>query len=513
MAVPTDLSPEQRRYVLYACMAAIFTAAVEGTIVATALPTIVTDLGGFSLFSWVFAAYMLTQAVTIPIYGRLADLYGRRTVIFVGLGLFLVASTLCGFAQSMLQLVLFRALQGLGAGAIQPIAVTIVGDMYPGVQRVKVQPYLSGVFASSSIAGPALGAFIVANLGWPVVFWLNVPICIVAFLMLLVFLKETPRKIEHSIDLTGAVLLMLAIALLLLPLMEAEALRWWIIPLVGVSGGVFALFLRQERESPEPLLPPALWRDPVLFNGVLGSFAIGAMIMGISVFLPTYLQAVMQRSVLDAGAVLGIMSLSWPIASIFSTRFSMRSSYRTAAVIGTAGATVSSVIMAVAAVVLHDAPMPVLGAWWPAVPAALTGVGLGFCNPSFLLAVQEASGQANRGTATAAFNFMRMLGGTFGTAILGATFNLSLAVRLPDAHNPVQTLMDQERHATLAAGELARLRDAVGGALHDVFWMSALLAFAGVMIARRMPAHFRPGGVASGHAGETHAPVEVSAPE
>ncbi|MBX7201288.1 MAG: MFS transporter, partial [Rhodospirillaceae bacterium] len=186
--MPSDLSPEQRRYVLYACMAAIFTAAVEGTIVATALPTIVTDLGGFSLFSWVFAAYMLTQAVTIPIYGRLADLYGRRTVIFVGLGLFLVASTLCGFAQSMLQLVLFRALQGLGAGAIQPIAVTIVGDIYPGVQRVKVQPYLSGVFASSSIAGPALGAFIVANPGWPVVFWLNVPICIIAFLILLVFL-------------------------------------------------------------------------------------------------------------------------------------------------------------------------------------------------------------------------------------------------------------------------------------------------------------------------------------
>ncbi len=509
--MPSDLSPEQRRYVLYACMAAIFTAAVEGTIVATALPTIVTDLGGFSLFSWVFAAYMLTQAVTIPIYGRLADLYGRRTVIFVGLGLFLVASTLCGFAQSMLQLVLFRALQGLGAGAIQPIAVTIVGDIYPGVQRVKVQPYLSGVFASSSIAGPALGAFIVANLGWPVVFWLNVPICIIAFLMLLVFLKETPRKIEHTIDLAGSLLLMLAIALLLLPLMEAEALRWWIIPLVLTSVAVFALFLRQERDSPEPLLPAALWRDPVLFNGVLGSFAIGAMIMGISVFLPTYLQAVMKRSVLDAGIMLGILSLTWPIASIFSTRFSVRSSYRTVAVIGTAVATLGGVMMALAALLSRDAAIPVVGAWWPAIPAALAGVGLGFCNPSFLLAVQEASGQANRGAATAAFNFMRMLGGTFGTAILGATFNLSLAVRLPNASNPVQTLMDQERHATLAAGELDHLTHAVGGALHDVFWMSAVLAFGGMMIARRMPPDFKPGGFKPGHAGETHAPVEVSA--
>lgn len=506
--MPTDLSPEQRRYVLYACCAAIFTAAVEGTIVATALPTIVTDLGGFSLFSWVFAAYMLTQAVTIPIYGRLADLYGRRTVIFVGLGLFLVASTLCGFAQSMLQLVLFRALQGLGAGAILPIATTIVGDLYPGVQRVKVQPYLSGVFASSSIVGPALGAFIVSNLGWPVVFWLNVPICIIAFLMLLVFLKETPRKIEHTIDLAGSVLLMLAISLLLLPLMEAEALRWWIIPLVLASAGVFALFLRQERASPEPLLPAALWRDPALFAGNLGSFAIGAMIMGITVFLPTYLQAVMGRSVLDAGIVLGILSLSWPTASVFSTRISLRTSYRTVALIGSAIATVAGFMLAVAAVLLRDTPAPVVGGWWPAIPAALTGIGLGFCNPSFLLAVQEASGHANRGAATAAYNFMRMLGGTFGTAILGAVFNLSLAVRLPNARNPVQTLMDQERHASLAVGELAHLKYAVGGALHDVLWVSALLALVGVAVARRMPRGLKPG-----HAGEIRAPVEVSPPE
>lgn len=511
--MPSDLSPEHRRpterkYVLYACCAAIFTAAVEGTIVATALPTIVTDLGGFSLFSWVFAAYMLTQAVTIPIYGRLADLYGRRAVIFVGLGIFLVASTLCGFAQSMLQLVLFRALQGLGAGAILPIATTIVGDLYPGVERVKVQPYLSGVFASSSIAGPALGAFIVSNLGWPVVFWLNVPICVIAFLMLLVFLKETPRKIEHAIDLPGALLLMLSISLLLLPLMEAEALRWWIVPLVAASAAVFALFLRQERASPEPLLPVALWRDPALFAGNLGSFAIGAMIMGISVFLPTYLQAVMGRSVLDAGIVLGIMSLSWPIASIFSTRISMRTSYRTVAMIGMALATVAGAMMPFAAILFRDAPAPGVGAWWPAIPAALTGIALGFCNPSFLISVQEASGHANRGAATAAYNFMRMLGGTFGTAILGAAFNLSLAVRLPEVSNPVQTLMDHQRHAVLAADELAHLARAVGGALHDVFWVSALLALLGIAVARRMPAGTKPG-----HAGEIHAPMEVSGPD
>ena len=427
-------------------------------------------------------------------------------MIFAGLGLFLVASTLCGFATTMLQLVLFRALQGLGAGAIQPIAVTIVGDLYPGVQRVRVQPYLSGVFASSSIAGPALGAFIVSTMGWPVIFWLNVPICIIAFLMLLVFLKEKPKKVEHTIDLAGALLLMLAISLLLLPLMEAEALRWWIIPMVMASAGVFALFLRQERGSPEPLLPVTLWRDPALLAGNLGSFAIGAMIMGICVFLPTYVQAVMGRSVLDAGIVLGIMSLAWPLSSIFGTRYSMSTSYRAAGIIGTAVATFGSLLLAFGAWFSGDAPVAVLGAWWPAAGAALAGVGLGFCNPSFLMAVQEASGQANRGAATAAFNFMRMLGGTFGTAILGATFNLSLAVRLPNARNPVQTLMDTDRHGGLSPGELDHLVHMVGRALHDVFWMSAALAFLGVLTARMMPRGIKPGHL-------THVPHTLEVPD
>jgi EmrB/QacA subfamily drug resistance transporter len=500
-----DLPPERRRYVLYACMASIFTAAVEGTIVATALPSIVTDLGGFSLFSWVFAAYMLTQAVTIPIYGRLADLYGRRTVIFAGLALFLVASGLCGFARTMLQLVLFRALQGLGAGAILPIAMTIIGDMYPAVERARIQPYVATVFASSSIAGPILGAFIVGNMGWPVIFWINVPVCIIAFLMLLIFLKEHPKKVEHTIDLAGAALLMLAIALLLLPLLEAEVLRWWIIPLVLASVACFVLFLRQERASPEPLLPVELWRDPALRAGNLGSSAIGATVMGMSAFLPTYLQAVMGRSVLDAGVMLGIMSLTWPASSILGTRLTLWTSYRTAAMAGAALATLGSLLMPAAAILSGDGAIPIFGAWWPAAAAALVGAGLGMCNPSFMVAVQECAGPATRGAATAAYNFMRMLGATFGTALLGAAFNLSLAMRLPGERNPVQTLMDTDKHAGLAAGELSRLSHAVAGALHDVFWTTAALAFMGVIIARMMPRGIKPGHKA------TPLPVESAA--
>src|SRR5215472_3527530 len=172
----TDLPAARRRLILAACMAASFMAAVEATIMATAMPSIAAGLGGFGLFAWAFSAYMLAQAATIPIYGRLADIYGRRRVFYAGASLFLLGSTLCGFSHSMLQLVIFRAVQGLGAGGVQPIANTIVGDIYTPVERARVQGMLSGVFGVSAIIGPSLGAFIVQYGDWPLVFWMNLPI-------------------------------------------------------------------------------------------------------------------------------------------------------------------------------------------------------------------------------------------------------------------------------------------------------------------------------------------------
>src|SRR5665213_977686 len=191
-----------------ACMMAVFMAAVEVTIVATAMPTIVSDLGGAHLFSWVFAAYLLTQAVTIPIYGRLADIYGRKRVFFAGVGLFLVSSIACGFAWGMLPLILFRMLQGFGAGAIQPIASTIIGDIYTPAERARIQGLLSSVWGVAAIIGPVLGAFIVEHLSWPLIFWINLPVGALAVGMLAVFLKEPRHPRRHRIDYLGAVLLM-----------------------------------------------------------------------------------------------------------------------------------------------------------------------------------------------------------------------------------------------------------------------------------------------------------------
>ncbi len=216
LAFTPEIPLSRRKLILAACMAASFMAAVEATIIATVMPSIANSLGGFGLYAWVFSAYMLAQAATIPLYGRLADIYGRRRVFYAGAGLFLLGSTLCGFAHTMPQLVMFRAIQGFGAGGVQPIANTIVGDIYSPAERARVQGMLSGVFGVAAIFGPSLGAFIVQYGDWPVVFWVNLPIGAAAIAMIALFLPEHVPSRQRQIDYTGSLLLMLAIAMLML---------------------------------------------------------------------------------------------------------------------------------------------------------------------------------------------------------------------------------------------------------------------------------------------------------
>ena len=487
----SELPPAQRRLVFAACVAALFTAAVEGTIVATAMPTIAADLGGFSLLAWVFAAYMLTQAVTIPIYGRMADLYGRKRVLFVGLGIFLVGCVLCGFAPSMLWLVIFRALQGIGAGAVMPVTLTIVGDAYPALERVRVQPYIASVFASSSIVGPVLGAFIVQNVSWQLIFWFNIPIGLLAIGVLARFYKETPRVVEHTLDATGALLLMLSITGILLAMLQADTLGWWIVPLVIASMLAFFLFLRVEKRSPEPLLPSPLWRNRTLLACNIGSFGIGGALMGVGAFLPTYLQAVMGSSVLESGIALSVMSFSWPLAATISSRVIMvRTSYRTSAVAGGITMVAGGFSLAALAALPLAVNAQILWGWWPTASAFLIGAGMGMMNAAQHISMQEAAG-AHRGIATATQQFTRQLGGSFGTAIMGAVLNLSLAAKLPNVRDPVETMMDPALRGNFPASVLHALTIGVGDSLSRVFWVSLLFtilaAATGWMVPRVKP--------------------------
>ncbi|HSU05244.1 MAG TPA: MFS transporter, partial [Acetobacteraceae bacterium] len=337
-----------RALVFAACMMATFMAAVESTIVATAMPTIVADLGGFELLSWVFSAYLLAQAVTIPIYGRLADLYGRKRVFFVGAGLFLTGSLLSGFAPSMVVLVGFRVLQGFGAGAILPIAYTIVGDIYTPIERARIQGVLSGVWGVAAVVGPPLGAFLVEAVNWRLVFWVNLPIGGAAIVMITAFLHENRERRPHRIDAIGAVLLAVGVGAVVLALGEGRHLGGG--RLAALSGlGVISLIvlLAWERRAAEPMLPLQLLAGRVIAIGCLGGFTIGAVMMSVTAFLPTYIQAAMGRSAMAAGVALGAMSVVWALASAAAGRMMVRTTYRATGLIGAVALFVGSAMLIV----------------------------------------------------------------------------------------------------------------------------------------------------------------------
>jgi EmrB/QacA subfamily drug resistance transporter len=475
---------KRRGFILAASMMATFMAAVESTIVATAMPTIVADLGDFRLFSWVFTAYLLTQVVSVPIYGRLADLYGRKLVFFAGTSLFLVGSTLCGFAGGMLSLIVFRTIQGLGAGAVQPVAYIIVGDIYSPAERARVQGLLSGVFGVAAIVGPPVGALLVEHAHWAIVFWINLPIGIVAIAMMAAFLREKMQTRRHQIDYLGSLLLMAGAGVLTLTLVQAQSMSWSIFTLGVVIGlAATAALIWHERRAAEPMLPLELWRNRVVALGNFGSFAIGAILMGISGFLPAYVQGAMGRSATVAGIVLGAMTVSWSLASFAAGHVMVHFSYRASAILGGLALVFGSAVL----IVMTPMSGPVLAG----LGALLIGVGLGFCNTTYLVSAQAAVSQGERGAATSSNVFMRIFGQSTGAALFGAMVNAGIERYAPQAGNVVDRLMEPALRQSLGASEIARLTAAMAGALENVYVVSGLLGVAVVALGVGLPAHLR----------------------
>lgn len=473
-----------RPLILIACMLSMFMAAVEVTIVATAMPTIIGDLGGFSLLGWVFAVYLLTQAITVPVYGRLADLYGCRKMFFIGTTLFLIGSVLCGFAPSLGWMIGFRALQGLGAGAITPIATTLIANVYGPQERAKAQGYLSSVWGVSAIVGPLMGAFIVSHFHWAVVFWVNVPIGLVAMGILIKYLPPDGQRKQHQLDLAGTGYLTLSVAALLLALLQAEVLGYWALGLIALAVCSALLLIRQERKTPEPLFPLALWQSKVIIAGNVGGLIIGATMMGISAFLPTYVQGVLGGTPLQAGTTLALMSIGWPLASMLSSRLMQTTSYRATAVIGgilLVGGSLALLLLS-----------PTSGLWGARLAAFSIGAGMGLCNTTFIVSVQNSVGPEIRGIATASTLFTRMLGSAIGTALLGATLNLNLQYRLPGVNDPVQQLMEKATRGAMEAGQLSAITESVAASLHWVFVVSAVISVLAVAAGLLIPSGDRP---------------------
>jgi EmrB/QacA subfamily drug resistance transporter len=470
-----------RGLVLAAAMMAIVLTATEGSIVATAMPTIVAQLGGFHLFSWAFAAFLLTQAVSIPIYGRLADLYGRKPVFFAGTSLFLAASLLCGLAWGMGSFILFRALQGIGAGAIQPIATTIVGDIYTPEERARVQGYLSGVFGVAAVLGPPLGAFIIEHVSWSFVFWINLPIGAVSFAMLSLFLRERRQKHRHRIDYTGSALLSFGAGALMLVLIQAQSLSGETLVSLAAGGALALIALAvNEKRATEPIFPAAIWRNRVIAVSNLGAFTNGALIMAISGYLPTYVQGAMGGSVLSAGLVLGASSMSWAFASFAAGRLMVRTSYRLAAVIGALSLVAGSLLLV--------ALEPAQGLAWAAAGSFTIGIGMGFCNTAFVVAIQASVGWSERGTATSSYMFMRIVGQSVGAAVFGAVMNFGLHRNGPEAGDLINRLLDPALRRSLGSAELARLGEVIASSLNLVYIIAALAALITLAMAWSLPA-------------------------
>jgi EmrB/QacA subfamily drug resistance transporter len=483
-------APSARRtLVLAACLMATFMAAVESSIVATAMPTIVADLGGFNLFSWVFAVYLLTQAVSIPVYGRLADIYGRKKVFYAGAGLFLVGSTLCGFAGNLLTLILFRALQGFGAGGVQPIATTILGDIYTPTERAHVQGLVSSVFGVAAVLGPLLGAFLVEQVSWQLVFWVNLPIGVAAIIMIATFLQEpAEHHRRRRIDYLGSLLLMVAITALMLLLVQGGSLSHPTLVMAGAVGIVALVALAvHEASTPEPMLPLELWRQHrVIVVASIGGAVISAVMTGVSAFLPTYVQGAMGRSALAGGLVLGAMSVTWAVASFYGGRLMVRTTYRLTAVLGTLALVAGSATLITLT--------PERGVVWASSGSLLIGVGMGLCNTTFIVSIQAAVPWHQRGAATSSCMFLRFVGQSLGVASFGAVLNLTLLRQEPDAASMVDRLLDPSQRGGLAMAELARLTDVVALGLHNTYVLAGMLSVVALGLALLLPARLSPAG-------------------
>lgn len=457
--------------VLIAVMLSTALVALDSTIIATAVPSVVRDLGGFAQFPWLFSIYLLTQAVTVPLYGKFADVLGRRPVMFFGIAAFLVGSVLCGAAWSMPVLIAARAVQGIGAGAIQPMSMTVIGDLYTVEERARVQGYVASVWGAASVVGPTLGGLFAEYLDWRWIFFINLPLGAIAALMLHRNFSERVERKPHKVDYLGAALLTIGCSLVILGLLEGGvAWAWGSLPSVAifVTGAVLLVaFVLVEKRAAEPVLPLWVFTRRVLVGGNLVALVVGAVLMGLTSYLPTYAQGVLGAGALVAGFAVAALTVGWPISASLAGKIYLRIGFRDTALIGSVFIILGGVLVAL------------LGAgsslWAAAFAAFVLGVGLGLAASPTLVAIQSVVGWDRRGVVTATNLFSRSLGSAVGAAAFGAIANATLASRFASPPAGVGPLPPSVDATSLVLGGHADspaavyVRGALADATHYVF--------------------------------------------
>lgn len=490
-----DLSSRRRWAVTAGVMTGMFLAALEATVIATAMPTVIASVGGMDRYSWVFSAYLLASTVTVPLWGKLSDLYGRRPLYQIGIGIFLIGSVLSGLSQTMNQLIIFRAIQGIGAGALVPLGMTIVGDIYTLRERARMQGFFSGVWGVASVIGPLLGGFITDQWNWRWVFFINIPVGLAAALIMGVALREPKRTSKPEIDYAGALTLTASVTMLMLALVEAgslvELLRTRNIVLLAGSAILAFLFIRIEKKAAEPVVPLALFRNRVVSVSVIAVFLAGIAMFGAITYVPLFAQGGRGVSATDAGSMLTPLMLSWVMMSIIGGRLLLRIGFKPMVMTGFSVLALSFVIFST-----FDSSTPKL---WLVLDLCLMGSGLGLSMLTLLLAIQQSVPRTQLGITTSLNQFSRSIGGAVGVAVMGAILTASFHAASVDIARSsalpasqvrsigAEVLIDPAAQRGIPAQTLAALRTALVDSIRNVFHAGAVASVLGLIACFWLP--------------------------
>ena len=490
------LSRRRKALVTLATLIGTFLAALDSTVVGTAIPTVIGELGGLELYPWAFASYLLAVTVTGPVFGKLSDTYGKKPVYLAGIFLFLAGSVLAGTSQSMGALILFRTLQGLGAGAVQPVAITIVGDIFELEARARIQGLFGAVWGISAVVGPAVGGFITELISWRWVFYVNVPFGIVAAVLLAATLTESFERRPRSPDYLGTALLAGGLVAVLLALLGGGGARGLSVATLALFFGglaVLALFVVAERRAADPVVPLDMFAERIIAVSAFGNLAMGGVLLGVSVYVPLFVQGALGGTAITAGAAVASLSIGWPVGSFVGGRMLLLTGYRATLLLGSALIALGSALC-----VPMDSGTSLA---YVVVAVVMIGLGLGFSSTSYLVSVQNAVPWRRRGVATSSVVFFRTVGGAIGVAVMGAFLNASLGKRYSAAVDRAagedaglgrllsdpNALLQPAARGRIPEAAYTELAGALAASLSPAFWVLLFFGLSALAVATLFP--------------------------
>jgi MFS family permease len=484
---PPRFDPARRRAVTLALVLVTALASFESTVVSTAMPTIIGDLGGLPLYAWVFSIYLLTSTVAMPVYGRLADIHGRRRLMLVAIAVFLTGAVTCAFARSMPQLIAARAIQGLGAAGLIPVALTVSADLYSLQERARIQGLFSGVWGFAALVGPLVGAFLTVHFGWRSIFSINIPLGAIAFFLVATRMIESRASLPDPVDVAGASTLAVGVSLVLFAVLHAPGPGG--VTAIGrialLAGGAvsLAVFARLQTQREHPLVPPELFRHWQTASPYLAGVLLGTTIFGVDTYVPLFVQGARGGTAGAAGAVVTPLIFFWAISAAAAGRLILRLGFRRTARLG-------AVLVLVGLAGLVAGALANASVAWISAACAVVGAGLGPSSMAQVLAIQHVEPERHRGVATSLVPFFRTVGGSIGVGALGGIFAAGVAARLGSGVEAASRLLAVP-HAGGTAGILPvapdLFRRAIERSLLPVFGVLLALAALNLFLASGFP--------------------------